>query len=721
MAGFGNLTLYISFIVATFAGVTSLVGIRRSNERLLAAGRAAVYLLAATLSMAIATMAHAFTSGDYAIKYVQHYSEAAQPFAYKLTAVWGGLDGSMLFWVFLLALCAAISLRPILKKEPAVAAYGTVVLMAICDFFLYLVVYEKNPFDTYLVTRPEGGQGLNPLLQNMYMVAHPPSLYVGFVALTIPFAYAMGNLLANRPVTVWYPLVKRWLLGAWFMLSLGLVLGMIWAYEVLGWGGFWGWDPVENAGLLPWLTATALIHSGKVQERRGMFFRWNLTLVVLSFFLTIFGTFMTRSGIVQSVHAFGKDLHLAWIFAGFMAIILFFSFGLLIYRRKATRPKEGLGSYLSREGMFLFGNWFFVLAMIVVLAATMFPTLSEAILGERKDIGAPFFNKWMVPIGILLLLLTGTGTLYTWRGLESTLAKRRALLPISAGVVSVILSFLINGTESIAATLCFGTCGFVTLVIAQELFRGARARQKTHGGGLPMALLGLVFRGRQPHAGYIVHLGVVLMFLGFAGQAFQKEQTTIIGTGETASFRGYNLRFDGIAHTDNALRETYRADILVTKDAKPLGRLQPGRLFYHQRPNEPFSEVAIHRSISEDLYLTFGSYDPDRKAVALKVVTNPLVDWMWLGFMVMAFGSLLVLLPRKTADSPERASLLMPALASIGMAILVTVLGKTVLRMPMDLPLITLALCGLTVGVAGLACYRVLQALFSPPAPTEVS
>ena len=236
-----------------------------------------------------------------------------------------------------------------------------------------------------------------------------------------------------------------------------------------------------------------------------------------------------------------------------------------------------------------------------------------------------------------------------------------------------------------------------------------------------MALLGLIFRGRQPHAGYLVHLGVVLMFLGFAGQAFQKEQTTIIGSGETATFRGYNLRFDGIAHDDNALRETYRADILVTKDSKVLGRLQPGRLFYHQRPNEPYSEVAIHRSIAEDLYLTFGSYDQDRKSVALKVVTNPLVDWMWLGFVVMAFGSLLILLPRKTADNAQRVSLLVPALASGGMAILVTVLGKTVLHLPTDVPLITLALCGLTVGVAGLACYRVLQALLSPPAPTEVS
>lgn len=719
MAAFGHLTLLISLVVATFAGVTSLVGIRRSSERLLAAGRAAVYLLAAMLSLAIATMAHAFASGDYAIKYVQHYSEAAQPFAYKLTAVWGGLDGSMLFWVFLLAICAAISVRPIARKEPAISAYGIVVLMAICDFFIYLVVFEKNPFDTFLLSRPDNGQGLNPLLQNMYMVAHPPSLYMGFVALTIPFAYAMGNLWANRPVTLWWPMVKRWLLGAWFMLALGLTLGMIWAYEVLGWGGFWAWDPVENAGLLPFLTATALIHSGKVQERRGIFYRWNLTLVILSFFLTIFGTFMTRSGIVQSVHAFGKDLHLAWIFGGFMIVILLFSFGLLFYRWESTRPKEPMGTYLSREAMFLFGNWFFVLAMTVVLSATMFPTLSEAFLGERKDIGVSFFNQWMVPIGIALLLLTGTGALFTWRGMENTVARRRALLPISLGIVTLIAGFAILGTKSPAAVMCFATCAFVTTIIGQELVRGTRARQRTHGGSFPVAMAGLIFRARQPHAGYIVHLGVVLMFLGFAGQAFQREETAVIGTGESTNFAGYTLRFDGIARENNALRETYRADIHVSENGKALGRMQPGRLFYHQRPNEPMSEVAIHRDIDEDLYLTFGSYDQDRRTLALKMVTNPLVDWMWLGFMVMAFGSLLILLTGHHSEQEQSVSRWVPILVSTGAAVIVTFLGKTVLHLPLELPLLTLALCGLTIGVAGLACYRVLEALLLPRQPTS--
>jgi cytochrome c-type biogenesis protein CcmF len=718
MAAFGNLTLLVSFVVATLAGVASWLGIRRDSERLLRAGRAAMYLLATTLAMAIAAMVHAFTSSDFSIKYVQHYSEAGQPFAYKLTSVWGGLDGSLLFWVFLLALCAAIAVKGLWRRERAITAYAAVVLMAVCDFFLYLVVFEKNPFDSFLIQQPERGQGLNPLLQNPYMVAHPPSLYAGFVGLTIPYAFAMGALLAGKYGNVWFPMVKRWLLGAWFVLMLGLVLGMIWAYEVLGWGGFWAWDPVENAGLLPWLAATALIHSAKVQERRGLYVRMNFTLVILAFFLTIVGTFMTRSGIVQSVHAFGKDLHLAWVFGGFMAAIVVFSFGLMVWRRAELRPIEKIGSLLSREAMFGIGNWSFLTAILVVLVATLFPTLSESIMRERVNVTAAFFNRTMVPIGIVLLLLTGTGSLFPWRGMESTVARRRALLPIAAGALVLVIGGVAHLWRSPAAVLCFAVCAFVATIIVQELVRGARSRQKASGGSFAAALGNVIFKARQPHAGYIVHMGLVLMFVGFAGQAFQREQSAVLAAGESQDFGGYRLRFDGITQSRDLIKETYRAEIAVSAHGKSLGRLQPGREFYEQRPNEPVSQVAIQRSIAEDLYITLGSYDEARRAVALKLVINPLVDWMWLGFLVMAFGALLILAPTRREEAEARGWSWGHAAAGLGVAGLVALLGKTVLHMPTSSQLATLALCGLTVGLAGLACYRLFESLL---VPTEAS
>ena len=714
MAAFGNLTLLVSFVVATFAGVAALAGIRRDSERLLRAGRAAVYLLATTLAMSVAAMVHAFVASDFSIKYVQHYSEAGQPFAYKATAVWGGLDGSILFWVFLLAVCAAIAVKGLGRREPVITAYAAVVLMAVCDFFLYLVVYEKDPFVTFLLEPPAHGQGMNPLLQNPYMVVHPPSLYAGFVGLTIPYAFAMGALLAGRFGNVWLTLVKRWLLGAWLALALGLVLGMIWAYEVLGWGGFWAWDPVENAGLLPWLAATALLHSAKVQERRGLFVRMNYALVILAFFLTIVGTFMTRSGIVQSVHAFGRDVRLAWLFGGFLAALLVFSFGLLLWRRQGLRPTDKVGALMSREAMFGIGNWCFLAAIAVVLVATLFPTLSEWLAHERVSVTEAFFKRTMAPVGLVLLALTGVGTLLPWRGLDKTVARRRALLPLAAAAATLLVGGLTGARRSPAALLGFAVCAFVAVIIVQEIVRGARGRQQATGAGFLAALGSTVFQARQPHAGYLVHLGLVLMFVGFAGQAFQREETAVIGTGETHDFAGYRLRFDGVTQSRDLVKETYRADIAVSANGKSLGRLLPGRELYHRRPNEPVSQVAIRRGLAEDLYLTLGSYDDASRSVALKLVINPMVDWMWLGFLVMAFGALLLLAPGRPRPDEARGWAWAGSAWGLGAAAFVGAIGKLVLHMPLGSQLVTLALCGLTVGMAAVACYGVLQALLVP-------
>ena len=438
MAAFGTFTLLIALVVATYAGVASLVGARRGNRRLIASGRAGVYALAAVLGLSSVALVYAFVSHDYSIKYVHHYSDASSPLFYQITAYWGGLDGSILWWVFLLSVFSAIAIYTNRNRHRELLPYTVTVLMAIADFFLFVIVFFKNPFDTYLMDIPTVGKGLNPLLQNAYMVTHPPSLYTGFVGMSIPFAFAMGALISGQLDDTWIASVRKWTLGAWFFLSMGLTLGMLWAYEELGWGGFWGWDPVENAGFLPWLTATAFLHSIMIQERRGMMKIWNVSLIITTFFLTIFGTFMTRSGIVQSVHAFGQDTQLAWVFTVFMVLLLAVSFGFVIKRMPELRSRARLDSWLSREGAFLVNNWILLFAAFFMLFATMFPTLSDALFHERITVSAPFFNLWMVPIGLTLLFLTGVGPLIAWRKATPSNLRYQFTAPLIAMAVALI-------------------------------------------------------------------------------------------------------------------------------------------------------------------------------------------------------------------------------------------------------------------------------------------
>src|SRR6202166_4291865 len=409
MAPLGTFLLLVSFVVCSYAGVSSVVGARRGSRRLIESGIGAFYLVAALMTAASAILINAFLTGDYSIKYVQHYSDSVQPLFYKMTSYWGGLDGSIMFWVFLLSVFGTCAVYVNRERHRELIPYVVAVISTVQMFFLYLMVVHKNPFTTFVTQTPTDGRGLNPLLQNFYMAIHPPSLYTGFVAMTIPYAFGMAALITGHLDDAWLRAVRRWTMIGWLFLTFGLTLGMLWAYEELGWGGFWGWDPVENAGLLPWFTATAFLHSVIVQERRSMLRIWNVTLVIVTFFLTIFGTFMTRSGVVQSVHAFGQDPVLARLFTGFMVVILVFSFGFVIYRLPLLRSRNELDSWVSREAAFLVNNWILLFSAFFILFATMFPTLSEAVRGERLTVAAPFYTKWMAPVGLILLFLTGVG------------------------------------------------------------------------------------------------------------------------------------------------------------------------------------------------------------------------------------------------------------------------------------------------------------------------
>ncbi|HMB80231.1 MAG TPA: cytochrome c biogenesis protein CcsA, partial [Vicinamibacterales bacterium] len=440
MASLGTFLLLFAFVTCSYAAVISVVGARRRSRRLIESGIGAFYLICAIMTAASAVLWNAFLTGDFSMKYVAHYSDSVQPLLYKLTSYWGGLDGSIMFWVFLLSIFGSLAVYVNRERHRELIPYVVATISVVNMFFLFLMVIHKNPFTTFLTNAPTEGEGLNPLLQNAYMAIQPPSLYTGFVGMTIPFAFGIAALITGHLDDSWLRAVRRWTMFSWLFLSFGLILGMIWAYEELGWGGYWAWDPVENAALLPWFTATAFLHSVMVQERRSMLRVWNVALVIVTFFLTIFGTFMTRSGVVQSVHAFGDDPILARLFIGFMVVILVFSFGLLIWRLPLLKARNELDSWLSREAAFLVNNWVMLFAALFILFGTMFPTLSEAVTGQRLTVAGPFFNKWMTPVGLILLMLTGVGPLLAWRRSSFSNIAPQFIWPGAAGLAAAAVA-----------------------------------------------------------------------------------------------------------------------------------------------------------------------------------------------------------------------------------------------------------------------------------------
>src|SRR3954467_6058471 len=511
MASLGSYLLLASFVVCAYAAVASVVGARRRSRRLTESGIGAFYLVCALMTCASAVMLNAFITGDFSIKYVAHYSDSVQPLFYKITSYWGGLDGSIMFWVFLLSVFGTIAVYVNRERYRELIPYVVATISSVQMFFLYLMVVHKNPFTTFLTAIPADGKGLNPLLQNYWMAIHPPSLYTGFVGMTIPFAFCFAALIRAHFEDSWLRAVRRWTMVSWLFLSFGLTLGMIWAYEVLGWGGYWGWDPVENAALLPWFTATAFLHSVMVQERRSMLRVWNVTLVITTFFLTIFGTFMTRSGVVSSIHAFGDDPMLSKLFTGFMVVIVTFSFSLVIWRLPLLRSRNELDSWLSREAAFLVNNWVMLFAALFVLFGTMFPTLSEAVTGQRLTVAGPFFNKWMTPVGLVLLMLTGVCPPLAWRRSSFANIAPQFLWPGAAGLASAAVAIGYFKIPFWPSGLCFALCGFVVGTIGQEFIKGASIRSRNTGTDLLTAMIGLVGRNKRRYGGYIVHVGITLI------------------------------------------------------------------------------------------------------------------------------------------------------------------------------------------------------------------
>lgn len=684
---FGSFVLLVTLLSTTYAGGAAVAGARLGSRRLVHSAIYAAYACCALLSLASAMIFFAILSNDFSIRYIHHNADASMPWIYKLTSYWGGLDGSMMFWAWLLSIFSAIAIARNRERHRELMPWVVAILMGILAFFVSLVVFYKRPFDTFLTEAPVIGKGLNPLLQDPYMATHPPSLYTGYVSASIPFAFGMAALITGNLDDSWLQSVRRWMLLCWYFLSQGLILGSLWAYHVLGWGGYWGWDPVENAGILPWFTATAFLHSLMIQERRGMMKVWNVVLVILTFLLTLVGTFMTRSGIVQSVHAFGNDPELAARFLAFIGFMTCFSIGYVIYRLPLLRSRGELDSWVSREFSFLFNNWVLVGAAFFILVATLFPTLSEAITRNRVTVGPPFFNKWMAGIGLNMLLLTGIGPLIAWRKASVQMLVKQFVVPVSVGVLATVLLALVVPESRIAVAflhdrlrlpaplVCFGISAFVLTSIAQEFIVGARARQQNTKSDFFTALVGLVARNKRRYGGYLVHVGVVLMFIGFAGAAYQKENDATLSVGQTTKLGRYEIKLDGFHHASDPQKEVQEVRLSITADGKSIGELRPAKWTYRGHEEEPpRTIVTIKESLLEDLYIILNGTDNAEAVASIKVIINPLVNWVWFGFALLMLGTAIAFLPERAYDLAAKSA--KTAAAATGVVALLFLAGQ---------------------------------------------
>lgn len=661
MATIGTLCIYLILLLATWSAALALVGARRQSSAMVHSALLALYGVAAAATLAILVLAYAFTISDYSLVYVQQHSERAMPVFYRITALWGGMEGSLLLWVWLLALVAALAMRSQRHRLGDIAPYASAVLMLVVVFFGVVMVVSSNPFDAFLAGVPEAGKGLNPLLQNPYMVTHPPALYLGFVALTVPFALALGSLLAGRVDETWLHAARPWALVAWFALSLGLTLGMLWAYEELGWGGYWGWDPVENAGFMPWLLCTAFLHSIMVQDRRQMLKVWNVVLALLAFVMTIFGTFLTRSGFIDSVHAFARS-NIGYVFLGFIGLVLLVGFGVIFWRRALLRSRGALESALSREFWFLLNNWVLLSACLLVMVLTIFPTISQ-LFGDKITISVPAFNRWMVPIGVALLVLTGVGPMLGWRHSTAAGLRRQFQWPIVLALAVGLVLGLWGPAAGAVPLLTWALCAFVIATVVQELLRAAAVRARAAQTGFLPALGGLLLRNHRRYGGYVVHIGVALMCVGFAGESFKQEKEAVLRPGERVTIGRYALRYDGLRITEDDLKGMLTAALTIYRDGKPTGTIHPARWVYFRHEDSPTTEVSIERSASEDLFVALGGHDQASGSATFKVVINPLVTFVWLGFVVMALGAAIAGLPLSVLARPTRAALALAPLA----------------------------------------------------------
>ena len=657
MTALGEFALWIALPIAFWGMVMGFVGGYHKRGDLVLSGERSVHVVFVLLVLASLGIINAFLTDQFQYWYVAGYSNRDLDTYFKVSGLWAGQRGSLVFWAVLVALFASITVFQNRNRNREFMPYVVGVLQGILGFFLVVLLFAKvNPFEQ-LGFVPADGQGLNPQLQNYWMTIHPPVLYLGFTAFTIPFAFAMAALLSGRLDSRWIALTRRWTLLSWFFLTNGVIFGMRWAYEELGWGGYWFWDPVENASLLPWLTATAFLHSVMIQENRGMLKVWNMSLVLLTFLLTIFATFLTRSGLIESVHTFAQNTSIAFIFLAFMGSIFVAAVILIVYRLPALRSENQIESFVSREAAFLLNNLVLLGAAFAILWGTMFPLVSEAFTGQSIAVGPPFFNRVNIPIGLVLLALTGIGPVIAWRRATGRNLTRNFAMPLGVGA-AVSIAFVSLGVRDGYVLATFGLSAFVLAIVAVEFWKGTQARARIEGEGYATAFIHLVGRNRRRWGGYIVHVGIVLIFTAFAGRAFEVEVRKALNPGETVSVASpfghvYTLIYEGISSSREQNFDRWVALMTVERNGSPVGSMSTERRFYRVN-RQMVTEVGIRSTPAEDLYVILADVedfegivtnDPDAQRIVVQVMVNPLVPWIWYGGVIITIGSLIALWP----------------------------------------------------------------------------
>jgi cytochrome c-type biogenesis protein CcmF len=623
-------------------------GIQRRPEWTRIAERSVLLVCAAT-SVAMLALFWALATNDFTLSYVAAHSARTMPLHYRLGALWGGQAGSLLLWGWMLTVYGAVAVLGNRNQNRSLMPWVCVAMLVNVGFFLLLTNFESMPFEPVPHdNRLSDGNGMNPLLQHPVMMIHPLMLYTGFTGFALPFSFAFAALVTGELGTTWFQTTRRWTLFAWSFLSAGVMLGGRWAYEVLGWGGYWAWDPVENASLMPWIAGTAYIHSVMIQEKRDMLRTWNIVLIGLTYGLCLFGTFLTRSGIVQSVHAFANSDSFGRIFASYVVGVLAVFIAALIWRLPLLRSPNKLESVLSREASFIINNWIFMAILFVVFVGTLFPVFTEALGGVRRILGPPYFNTFAGLLALLLLVLTGVGPLIAWRKASFASLRRQFMVPASAGVVVAVIVVSLFGFEpGYWAISCWGLAGFVLTTITQEYTQAIRARMTRLHEGFGTALITLLSRNQRRYGGYIVHAGFVIMMLGVSGAAFNEQKLQNVRPGDSAAIRNFRLEY----LTADAIPEQHyggaRARIALYRNEDPVAVMTPEKRMYWLE-QQPSSIPSIYSTWREDLYVILTALEPDGSAT-LKIYHNPLVNFGWFGGGLFVFGCLVILWPH-----PER-------------------------------------------------------------------
>jgi cytochrome c-type biogenesis protein CcmF len=648
----GTFALWAALLLGCWSAALALFGPWQRRPALAVAVTRGSYAVCAALLVATVALWKGIFAHDFNIEYVASYTSRNLPTYYLVSAFWAGQKGSLLFWAVILSIFGALAQALTSARHKLLLPYVAGVTNLVIAFFVSVMLFGgANPFERLGFTPPDG-RGLNPQLQNPGMVMHPPMLYLGYISITIPFAFAIAALLARRLDTGWIIAMRKWALASWLFLSIGITLGMWWAYVELGWGGVWAWDPVENAPLLSWLTLTAFLHSVMIQEKRGMLKRWNVSLMIGTFLLSIFGTFITRSGAIASVHSFTQS-DIGYFFLALLLVSAVLSFTLLYTRWPMLEAEVQLESLVSRESAFLFNNLALVGIAFSVLWGTLFPIISEAVRGTKITVGPPFFNRVNVPLGLFLLLLTGVGPLIAWRKASAANLRRQFIVPVASGAIAAAV-LLVAGLRDFYALTALSLAGFVLGTVAQEFYRGVRARRSLHGENAAVALAHLVARNRRRYGGYIVHVGIVIYFVAFTGLAFKVKKEIDLQPGATDSIRSpfghtYELTHMGVSQYERLNRQVSAATLEVRRDGKRITTITSEKRQYLDsfgNPTfEPSTEVGIHSDLREDLYVVYAGSPDGTERARFTVMINPLVSWFWIGAAVLTMGGLITMWP----------------------------------------------------------------------------